>query len=118
MAKTKKKTTSAKTAPVSTLPESKMVDVSAELDLHRQIKAAEAVEREKALKKAKITIITDGDDSDRREFDVWWMDINRRVTMKSWMKEIVKADFKGRGLSDKETIESYDAALRVFGLKF
>ena len=94
------------------------VDVSAELDLHRQIKAAEAVEREKALKEAKVTIITAGDDSDLKEFDVWWMDINRRVTMKPWMKEIVKADFKGRGLSNKETMERFDDALRVFGLKF
>ena len=94
------------------------VDVSAELANYAKIKAAEAIEREKALKKAKVTIITEGDDSDLREFDVWWMDINRRVTLKSWMKEIVKADFKGRGLSNKETIEIYDDALRVFGVKF
>jgi len=94
------------------------VDVGAELALHMKIKAAEAAEREKALKEAKVTIITAGDDSDLKEFDVWWMDINRRVTMKPWMKEIVKADFKGRGLSNKETMERFDDALRVFGLKF
>jgi len=94
------------------------VDVSAELELHQKIKAAETAEREKTLKKAKITIITEDKDSDLREFDIWWMDINRRVDMKPWMKEIVKADFKGRGLSDKETIERFDDALRTFGLKF
>lgn len=92
-------------------------DASAELELHAKIKAAEALERKKILKKAKVTIITQDTDN-VIDFDTWWMDINRRVALKQWMKEIIKADFKGRGLKTKESIEYFDEALRVFGVKF
>ncbi len=94
-------------------------DVSAELDAYRAIKAAEAAERERLLKEAEaeVTLITAESDS-KMEYDVWWMDINRRVPLKAWMKEVIRADFKGRGLSGKEDPEKYDEALRLFGVKF
>ena len=92
--------------------------VSKELELHAKIKAAEDLKREKLLKDATVTIITAESDSDLVEFDIWWMDITRRVTLKQWMKEIVKVDFKSRGLGSKETIEHYDDGLRIFGVKF
>ena len=94
------------------------VDVSAELEQYAKIKAAEALEREKILKDAEVVIITEDSESDTVEFDVWWMDVNRRVTLKQWMKEIVKVDFKSRGLNNKEKLERFDDALRVFGVKF
>jgi hypothetical protein len=51
------------------------------------------------------------------EFDGWWaMRMNQIPTQHH--KEIIKADFKAQGLSKKETVETYDAALRRYGIKF
>lgn len=87
------------------------------LDMLAKMKKMEAAKREKAMKSSSVTIINGSKDSGI-DFDTWWMDINRRVKMKPWMKEVVKADFKGRGLTLKETMEKYDDALRLFGIKF
>ena len=94
------------------------VDASKELEAYAEIKKAETLEREKLLKNAKVTIITAESESDLVGFDIWWMDISRRVELKQWMKEIVKADFKGRGLNKEETVETFDDGLRAFGVKF
>lgn len=49
------------------------------------------------------------------EFDVWWV-MRSAVIPKHHMKEVVKADFKGRGLSLTETVETFDKALKAYGL--
>ena len=92
-------------------------DVTEQMRAYQEIKAAEAAAREKLLREAEVTIVTAEPDK-TMEFDVWWMDINRRVTLKAWMKEVIKADFKGRGLTGKEDPQKYDEALRLFGVKF
>jgi hypothetical protein len=48
-------------------------------------------------------------------FDAWWMVASKRLNLKGWLKEIIWADFKGRGLSEKETIQRYEEGLKLFG---
>lgn len=88
-----------------------------DVELLKQMKAMEVAKREEALKDSDVNIIT-GSSDDSVDFDTWWMDVNRRVKMKPWMKEIVQADFKGRGLSKRESLEKFDESLRLFGIKF
>lgn len=49
-------------------------------------------------------------------FDQWWMLLNKRMELRSHMKEIVWADFKARGCKKEELITRYDEALKLFGL--
>jgi len=50
------------------------------------------------------------------DFDAWF--IMRKSKIPSHHhKEIMKADFKGRGLGQCESIEDFDAALRKYGVK-
>lgn len=88
-----------------------------DVELLSKMKAMEVAKREEALKESDVTIIT-GSDDEKIDFDTWWMDINRRVKMKSWLKEVVQADFKGRGLEKRESLEKFDESLRLFGIKF
>ena len=48
-------------------------------------------------------------------FDSWWVLVKDKIP-KRHMKEIIFADFKGRKLSDMETKETYDAALKLYGI--
>lgn len=50
------------------------------------------------------------------EFDVWHVMRNKMIPGHH-MKEIIKADFKGRGLGDKETLATFDKALANYGVK-
>lgn len=49
-------------------------------------------------------------------FDVWYALREKQIPSKH-MKEIILADFKGRGLTSKETLATFDAALRKYGVK-
>lgn len=51
-------------------------------------------------------------------FDQWWMKITAKVKMRYQDKEVIRVDFKSQGLSNSETEEAYDNALRVFGIKW
>jgi hypothetical protein len=48
-------------------------------------------------------------------FDVWWALTEEKIP-KQHLKEIIRADFKGRGLSHMETMASYTAALKAYGV--
>lgn len=50
------------------------------------------------------------------DFDGWWATRRSKIP-EHHRKEIIRADFKGRGLSDSETMEDFDAALKLYGLK-
>jgi hypothetical protein len=50
------------------------------------------------------------------EFDAWWATVEKRIPLQH-CKEIIVADFKGRGLSLQEAASSYDEALKEYGLK-
>lgn len=49
------------------------------------------------------------------DFIVWWT-LNEKKIPEHHHKEIIKADFKARGLSDMEQMEVFDAALKKYGL--
>ena len=85
----------------------------------RAIKAAQRRKREEAIKKvpeyAKPKPAAEVEK--KISFDQWWMLVNKRVSLPYWQKEVILADFKGRGLSKMETEESFDNALKMFGVK-
>lgn len=49
------------------------------------------------------------------DFDGWWAARSSKIPSHHH-KEIVKADFRGRGLSMMETMEDFDDALKEYGL--
>lgn len=70
--------------------------------------------KEMENKKRQVTPIIPN--NNRIAFDNWWIVICKRLNLKSWMKEIILADFKGRGLTELETTDQYEEALKKFGL--
>jgi len=50
------------------------------------------------------------------DFNVWFAMRERKIPAKH-LREIIWADFQGRGLSKKETVAVYDAALAKYGVK-
>jgi hypothetical protein len=85
-------------------------------DLKEQIKKMEAEKLSKTLANNKVTIITADSDEGKISYNQWWILVNKKKPMRAHMKEVLKADFKGRGVGDKETQEAYDDALRAFGI--
>ena len=81
-------------------------------DLMEEIKKMEAEKREKAMKSAQPKKKKD----EKMSFDAWWM-LRAAKIPRGHMKEVIRADFKGRKLSDKEMAEEYDKALAAYGLK-
>lgn len=51
------------------------------------------------------------------DFDAWYASRGAIIPRQHY-KEILKADFKARGLSTIETMEMFDEALRKYGVKF
>ena len=49
-------------------------------------------------------------------FEVWFAMREKKVPAQH-LREIIWADFRGRGLSKKETVDTYDAALAEYGVK-
>ena len=49
-------------------------------------------------------------------FDVWFAMREKKIPGHH-LREIIRADFKGRGLSAKETLATFDEALRKYGVK-
>jgi hypothetical protein len=49
-------------------------------------------------------------------FDQWWADRSAILKQPPHMKEIIHADFKGRGLTAKHAVEKWDWAAKQFGL--
>jgi hypothetical protein len=50
------------------------------------------------------------------EFDEWWSLVQKKIPA-IHHKEIIKADFRGRGLSNLETMEAFNKAIEMYGLK-
>ena len=89
-----------------------------DLDLRVKIKNMEKKKRSQTLKAAdKVEVITGDSDEPKVSFDQWWMLVNKRVRLKSWMKEIILVDFQARGLSKSESENKYNQALTLFGIK-
>lgn len=51
------------------------------------------------------------------EFDVWWA-LRQDKIPGHHMKEVIKADMMARGLSNNESLEDFDKALKQYGIKF
>lgn len=49
-------------------------------------------------------------------FDVWFAMREKKIPAQH-MREIIWADFKGQGLSKRETVTAFDAALVKYGVK-
>lgn len=50
------------------------------------------------------------------EFNVWFAMREKKIPAQH-LREILWADFQGQGLSKKETVAAYDAALVKYGVK-
>lgn len=50
------------------------------------------------------------------EFNVWFAMREKKIPAHH-LREILWADFKGRGLSERETLAAYDDALTKYGIK-
>ena len=55
-------------------------------------------------------------EDNRVEFDSWWASRATRIPAHHH-KEVIRADFRGRKLSHMETMETYDAALKAYGVE-
>lgn len=80
-------------------------------DLAKEIKAMESKKRQEAAKQAPPAAV-----EQKIHFDGWYA-LRGASIPAHHMKEILRADFKGRGLKDQETIACYDAALVQYGVK-
>ena len=95
-----------------------MVTKKSDSNLRSQIKVMEAAKRAEILSSKPIHFVKPEGKEGKVSYDEWWMIANKKVKqMKPWMKEIVLADFKGRGLTISETMDKYDQALGLFGYK-
>jgi RNA recognition motif-containing protein len=86
--------------------------VADEKKLKDDIKEMESKKREAAMKYAKPQKKED----DKISFDKWHaMRVSDIPTIHR--KEILRADFKGRGLKDKASAKDWDEALEKYGVK-
>jgi hypothetical protein len=88
-------------------------------DLKKQIKEMEDKARADALARAAESIpsVLEVEAGPKTiSFDQWWITINSKIALRPYMKEILVADFKARGLSKNETKEKFDETLRIFGI--
>lgn len=54
-------------------------------------------------------------EEEKHEFESWYALRSKKIPAHHH-KEILKADFKARGLTDSETLEAFDAALKKYGV--
>lgn len=54
--------------------------------------------------------------AEKLDFDAWYVMREAKIP-KAHHKEIIKADFKGRGLGQQESVNDFDAALKKYGVK-
>ena len=78
--------------------------------LSKAIKAMEKKQREEALA-ANPPVVS----AEKIFFDQWWAANSKKIPAMH-RKEIVFADFKGRGLTNKEFSKDFDLALKKYGL--
>lgn len=67
------------------------------------------------MSKKKETKIVNVAPEPKVSFDVWLAMRKKRIPA-NHKREIILADFKSRGLSLKETVKTYDAALADYGI--
>lgn len=73
--------------------------------LKDKIKKMESEQRAPSINKDKVI-----------PFDSWFYHRKDSIP-RHHMKEVIMADFKARGLGKEATVEQYDKALRMYGIK-
>jgi hypothetical protein len=84
-----------------------------DLSLLRQLKR----EEEKAKQQIKVEEVEQPVEEQKISFDLWWAEVNKKLNLPAYLKEIIWADFKGRGLKKDEAAAKYNDAIRLFGYK-
>jgi hypothetical protein len=51
-------------------------------------------------------------------FEEWWLLRYSSFKMNPYLKDVLRADMKGRGLGVKNTLKQWDDAAKLFGLVF
>lgn len=85
--------------------------------IKQQIKEMEAKKREEVQANLPPPKPSPAKQEKTISFDQWWMKVTKRVKLSTWLKEVILADFKARGLSKEETEERFNKALELFGYK-
>lgn len=93
------------------MDDDKKASVPAKANLAKEIKAMESQKRAQAMKSAPAPAV-----EQKVHFDGWYA-LRGQFIPKQHMKEILRADFNGRGLSDMESVARYDAALVKYGVR-
>jgi hypothetical protein len=86
-------------------------------NLKKQIKEMEAQKRAEILSNSNVSFIDPNGNKDTVSYDQWWMVANKKLKLSYHIKEIILADFKGRGYKTDETMERFNEALSLFGYK-
>lgn len=84
----------------------------AEMELKAQIKQAEDKKRQEAINKAAPKSLKEK----KMAYDSWYAMRSQSIP-KHHLKEVIWADFRGRGLSKEEACSAYDEALGKYGVK-
>ena len=84
-----------------------------ELNEFNMLKAIKKMESQKRI--AESQAIPEVELPVKISFDEWWI-MRAGQIPRQHKKEIVKADFMGRKLSDKEEVNVFDAALVKYGI--
>lgn len=87
---------------------------SKELNIIQAIKKNEQEKHNAAPEVKKI--VPENKIDNKISFDQWWMQ-RAKFIPKQHKKEIIKADFIGRGLKKEETLQQYDEALEKYGIR-
>jgi len=76
-------------------------------ELRAKIKQMESSKREPIVAKEEEGLIP---------FESWWHQ-RREAIPKHHAKEVISADFKARGLGNEATLEQFDKALSLYGIR-
>ena len=76
-------------------------------DLRAKIKQMESLKREAGAVVEADKVLS---------FDSWYHQRKKKIP-RQHLKEILHADFKSRGLADTATMEEFDKALKLYGIK-
>jgi len=83
-------------------------------NLMKEIKEMERKAREEGM--ASIEEAPAQDKPEEVDLDSWYFLRSKNIPGQH-MKEIIRADFKARGLGNKDTMENFDKALESYGVK-
>ena len=87
-------------------------------DLTKTIKEMEMAKKQEAAEKQKaMEPVPSANDEPVISFDMWWAITMKKINIRPSYKEVVAADFRGRGLGKTATASAYNKALELYGIK-